>query len=282
MKKVLPQTGDSFVYSCTSEDKWGYEQFIPEHILAYQVSGETHVFHQQGTFVLKKNQILLAHKDQFAKSLKMPASDPEYSAVSIILKSEDLKKFATANNIVCDKRYPGRYNVVLKPDAYLESYFQSLVPYLEQPQRSNKKLAAAKVNEAVELLLHIRPELQDFLFDFNEPYKINLEEFMLKNFQYNTPIESFARLTGRSLAGFKRDFVKAFNIPPAKWLKEKRLEEAYYLIHQKNKKPADIYLDLGFENLSHFYTCFKRKYDVTPTESLTIKKNKNELRAKKS
>ncbi|WP_118974916.1 helix-turn-helix domain-containing protein [Taibaiella koreensis] len=272
MKSILPSSDDSFVYSCASEDKWGYEQFIPEHILAYQVSGETHIFHQQGTFVLRKNQILLARKNQFAKSLKMPATDPEYKAVSIILRSEDLRRFAAVNNIIPDKRYSGKYNMVLKADMYLKSYFQSLVPFLEQPQRSNRKLAIAKVNEAIELLLHTHPDLNVFLFDFNEPYKINLETFMLKHFRYNAPIESFAKLTGRSLAGFKRDFVKQFKTPPAKWLKEKRLEEAFYLIHRKDKKPADIYLDLGFENLSHFYTCFKKKYGLTPTESLMIKK----------
>jgi AraC-like DNA-binding protein len=272
MKIVIPQAEDSFVYSCSSEEKWGYEQFIPEHILAYQVSGETHIFHQNGTFVLKKNQILLAHRNQFAKSLKIPASDKEYKAVSIILNQTELKKFAVANAIDYKKRYSGKYNVVLKPDAFLKSYFQSLIPYLEQPQGSNKKMAFSKVTECIELLLNIRPELQDFLFDFSEPYKINLEEFMLNNFHYNTPIQNFAGLTGRSLAGFKRDFVKLFNTPPAKWLKEKRLEEALYLIRQKNKKPSDIYLDLGFENLSHFYTSFKQKYGITPAESLTIKK----------
>ena len=274
MKTVKPHTNDSFVYSCSSEDKWGYDEFISEHILAYQASGETHVFHQQGTFILKKNQILMSHRNQFAKSLKMPASDKEYKAVSIILKSDDLKKFAAKNNISRDTRYSGKYNVVLKPNTYFKSYFESLVPYLEQPKRSSKKLETAKVNEAIELLLHIHPQLKDFLFDFNEPHKINLEEFMLKSFQFNVPIESFAKLTGRSLAGFKRDFLKAFDTSPAKWLKEKRLEEAYFLIHQKNKKPSDIYLEIGFENLSHFYTAFRQKYGMTPTESLTVKNNK--------
>lgn len=272
MKAIAPPSTDSFVYSCASEDQWGYEQFIPEHILAFQVSGETHIFHQQGTFVLRKNQILLAHRNQFAKSLKMPGADKEYKVVSIILKSEDLKNFASLYNITCDKRYSGKYNLIFKPDAFFKSYFQSLIPYLEQPDKSNKNMAFAKVAEAVQILLNLRPELRDFLFDFNEPHKINLEEFMLKNYQYNAPIGSFAKLTGRSLAGFKRDFIKLFHTPPAKWLKEKRLEQAWLLIHQENKKPADIYLDIGFENLSHFYTAFKRKYGLTPTESLTIKK----------
>lgn len=87
---------------------------------------------------------------------------------------------------------------------------------------------------------------------------------MLKNYQYNVPIENFAKLTARSLASFKRDFQKIFENSPRKWMKEKRLSEAYYLIEKKQQKPTDIYLDLGFENLSHFYSSFKEKFGVTP------------------
>jgi AraC-like DNA-binding protein len=271
MNGVKPSTEDSFVYSCSSKKEWGYDQFIADHIFAYQISGETHVFHQKGTILLKKNELLLAHKNQFAKSLKTPGTDQEYKVISVILKTEDLKLFAIENRILCDKKYNGKYNIILKPDSFLVSYFNSLLPYIEQSEKSNKKLASLKVNEAIQLLLQSYPELKDFLFDFSDPHKINLEEFMLKNFHYNAPIESFAKLTGRSLAGFKRDFINLFNTPPAKWLKNKRLSEAYYLIHQKKSKPADIYLKLGFENLSHFYTAFKCKYGVTPTESLTSK-----------
>ena len=274
MKNVYPQIENSFVYTCVSEEKWTYEQFVPEHILAWQISGETHIYHQQGNYILKKNQILLAHRNQFAKTLKVPASDKEYRAVSIILRSDDLKRYAAANDINSNKRYSGKYHIIIKPNEYLESYFDSLVPYLEHPQKSNKKLAATRLNEAIELLLLVRPSLSDFLFDFNDPHKIDLEEFMLKNFQFNTPIQNFAKLAGRSLASFKRDFIKTFKAPPAKWLKDKRLSEAHYLIQQKNKKASDVYLDLGFENLSHFYTSFKKKYGITPAESLIVKKRK--------
>ncbi len=126
MKNVYPQIENSFVYTCISEDKWTYEQFIPEHILAWQISGETHIYHQQGNYILKKNQILLAHRNQFAKTLKVPASDKEYRAVSIILKSEDLKRYAAANDIDSNKRYSGKHHIIIKPNEYLESYFKSL------------------------------------------------------------------------------------------------------------------------------------------------------------
>lgn len=95
---------------------------------------------------------------------------------------------------------------------------------------------------------------------------MDLERFMLSNFHYNVPVEKFARLTGRSLAGFKRDFQRIFGMAPRHWLQERRLTEARHLIETKNKKPSAIYLDLGFESLSHFSHSFKKKFGKAPTE----------------
>jgi hypothetical protein len=55
---------------------------------------------------------------------------------------------------------------------------------------------------------------ESFLFDFSDPHKLNLEEFMLKNFHYNAPIEHFAKLSGRSLTSFKREFSDIFKTSP--------------------------------------------------------------------
>src|SRR5690606_38021948 len=79
-------------------------------------------------------------------------------------------------------------------------------------------------------------------------------------------IEHFAKLTGRSLAGFKRDFQKTFDTSPRQWLQRKRLEEAYYQIEKYHKKPSAIYLDLGFESLAHFSDSFKKVFGVLPSK----------------
>ncbi len=270
MEEVLPRAENSFVYSCTSTNQWGNDQFIAEHILAYQISGETHIFHQSGNLVLKKNRLLLAHKNQFAKSLKVPGNDKEYKVISIILNTSFLKEIAHQKDILNPLKFRGKYNQVIKPDAFLKSYFESLMPYIEMQQHTTSEMNFTKVMEAVELLLNLNANISDFLFDFSEPYKIDLEDFMLKNYQFNAPLENFALQTGRSLSAFKRDFFLSFKQTPAKWIKEKRLEKAYQLLHNENKKPSDFYLELGFENLSHFYTAFKQKYGITPTESLRL------------
>ena len=266
MKPVIQIIGESFIYACAFEKSFEYEQFVPEHLLAYQISGETHIYHQRGELVLEKGQFLLGRRNQFAKTIKVPGYDADYKCLSVVLSVDRLRQFALDNNIACEGKYKGARNVLLEPNDFLNGYFLSILPYADQWEKVSKKMTAIKVDEAIELLLHLRPDLKSFLFDFSDPNKTDLEEFMLKNFRYNAPLKHFAKLSGRSLTNFKRDFAVTFKSSPAKWLKNKRLSEAYYLIQQKSQKPAEIYLDLGFENLSHFYSAFKQKYGHTPAQ----------------
>lgn len=96
---------------------------------------------------------------------------------------------------------------------------------------------------------------------------------MNHHYKYNISLSSFATLTGRSLSTFKRDFTKIFETTPEKWLQQKRLEQAHYLISKKKQRPSDVYLEVGFENLSHFSFAFKKLFGLTPTELTEQKKN---------
>jgi AraC-like DNA-binding protein len=79
-------------------------------------------------------------------------------------------------------------------------------------------------------------------------------------------MDKFGYLTGRSLTTFKRDFQKAFNTTPQKWLTQKRLELAHYQVAEMKKKPVEVYFEVGFENLSHFSFAFKKHFGYAPTE----------------
>ena len=83
---------------------------------------------------------------------------------------------------------------------------------------------------------------------------------MKSHFTYNVPIKQFAKLTGRSISTFKRDFKKTFSQTPEKWLKDMRLDKAHFLISEKKQKPSEVYLQVGFENFSHFSTSFKERF----------------------
>ncbi|WP_172282818.1 helix-turn-helix domain-containing protein [Chryseobacterium sp. LAM-KRS1] len=257
---------NQLVYSCAFEKHRGHEEFIPDHFLGFQLSGETHAFHDQGKTVIKENTVVLVRKNQLIRTIKYPAKSAKYQFISITLNKETLRQYAAENKVVTDDVFHNNKKIFFESDAFFSNYFISLTPYIDKTKTISSNLASLKVKEAIELILQSNPDFKNLLFDFSDPHKTDLKEFMNKNFIFNLSIDAFAKLTGRSLSGFKRDFQKTFNMPPKKWLKEKRLQEAYYLIKHKNKKPADIYLDLGFENLSHFYYSFKEKYGLTTSE----------------
>ncbi|MCS4302544.1 AraC family transcriptional regulator [Chryseobacterium sp. BIGb0232] len=266
MEKTSEIIFDKLVYSCAFESYKGHEEFIPDHFLGFQLSGETHAFHEQGKTVIKENTVVLVRKNQLIRTMKYPSKNEKYQFLSITLDTDTLRQYSAENKIMADLPFSDQQKLFFEPDAFFKTYFMSLIPYVDKTKGIPPRLAALKVKEAIELLLQINPDLKNLLFDFSEPHKIDLKEFMNKNFMFNVSLESFAKLTGRSLSGFKRDFNKLFNMSPKQWLKERRLKEAYYLIKNKEKRPSDIYLDLGFENLSHFYFSFKQKFGVTTTE----------------
>ena len=177
-----------------------------------------------------------------------------------------MRKIALEEKLEADGKYTGLLNLCLPNNDFLKGYFQSILPYAQcSAIEMTDEMGLLKVKEGIKLILLAVPALRNFLFDFSEPYKMDLESFMLSNYRFNIPVAKFAQLTGRSLSGFKRDFQKTFDIPPRKWLQDKRLNEARHLIERKNKKPSSIYLDLGFESLSHFSNAFKKKFGKAPT-----------------
>lgn len=257
----------NIVYSRSNQKIKSTEHYFPEHALGIMLSGESHYFTNEGTFVMKEGAICLMRRNQLFKKQKNlgPNGEP-IALISIFLDQKKLHQYAIENNISKQSAYKGKPMVDLTENIFLKGFFESLLPYLDNPKILNAKIAELKIWEAIELLLQTSDNFRNFLFDFQEPHKIDLEAYMNHNYKYNIPISSFAKLSGRSLSTFKRDFRKIFETTPEKWLKKQRLEQAYFLIKQKNKRPSEIYLEVGFESLSHFSYAFKKQFGGTPTD----------------
>ncbi len=196
----------------------------------------------------------------------LPPEGGEFKSISVALDQQTLRNFSMEFGIKAENHTNGEAILLLKADPLYKSYMDSLIPYLQIEQAGNEDLIANKQKEAILLLLKVNPGIKNVLFDFSEPGKIDLEAFMNKNFHFNVDLNRFAYLTGRSLATFKRDFEKLFHITPSRWLQQRRLQEAHYLIKEKGKAPSDIYMEVGFEDLSHFSFAFKKLYGLAPSK----------------
>lgn len=259
----------SIVYSCYYKQSREGEQFVADHVLNYQIAGTSILNDGNNRYESHEGSFRFIRRNQLLKFSKHPPLDGEYQSLSIFFTQETLKSFSLAYEVLPDQKQYEQYIYALQTNSLLENYVNSLLTYRQSTIFENSQMVDVKLKEGVLLLLHTNPALKDILFDFKDPHKIDLESFMNKNYHFNVHLDRFAYLTGRSLATFKRDFEKVFGVSPRHWLQQKRLKEAFYLIHEKGKIASDIYLDLGFEDLSHFSFAFKKTYGVAPSKMVS-------------
>lgn len=240
------------------------EQFIGEHGMCYIISGTLKVSETGKARIFNAGSLLFFRKNFLAKFIKQPSENQDFRSVTVMFERNTLEDFSRQYNISYKQAYLTTEAVLLlPPDILLENFYNTLIPYFDTSLPDN--LISLKRQEALMLLMQVNPELKNVLFDFSQPGKIDLEAFMQQNFRFNVDLKRFAFLTGRSLATFKRDFEKIFHTSPNRWLQQRRLEEAHYLITEKNRRPSDVYHELGFETISHFSYAFKQFFGMNPS-----------------
>lgn len=238
-----------------------------DHMLIWFISGETKIIQADTTFYFKTGDIFLIPRNLLATIINYPKNGKPHKTVVMHLSTERLKKFyekidISKNHIVEQKIYSFNNHPLL------ESCLASVIPYFDLKGEFPENIASLKITEAISILREIDKNVDNVLANFDAPGKVDLISFMERNFMFNMSMEKLGYLTGRSLSTFNRDFKKHFNTTPQKWLTHKRLELAYYQLVEKKKKPIDVYLEVGFEDLSHFSFAFKKQYGFSPTQLL--------------
>lgn len=241
------------------------EQFIPEHFFLYLLKGKISGFDGHKKYSMKEGECCIVRKNHLARYYKQKV-DGQFEKVVVVFDNQFLKEFQAKHKISSIASKEQSAFIALEKDKLVQNFIRSLIPYYTESGKIDKTFTDVKREELLLILLRKNPELAAIVFDFGIPEKIDLKEFINRNYKFNVSMERFAYLTGRSISAFKRDFRKIFNDTPNHWLIQKRLDEAYFLIESKGKKSSDIYMDLGFEDLSHFSISFKKKYGINPSD----------------
>ncbi|HEY2048904.1 MAG TPA: AraC family transcriptional regulator [Caulobacteraceae bacterium] len=90
------------------------------------------------------------------------------------------------------------------------------------------------------------------------------EELMLKNLAEDLRLADVAAACELSAAHFSRSFHKTFGAPPYRWLQTRRIERAKTLLADSKRPLAEIALECGFTEQSHFTKVFTRLVGVSP------------------
>lgn len=238
-----------------------------EYALNYVYSGEMVLDNGIRQIHVGKGECVFIPRDHHITLYKKPCRGERYCGIFLSFSRNFLREmyvkigstFATGNTHRLSDA------IKLPQTAELASLFASLTPFFNPDVKPQEDFMHLKMEEGLIALLHIDKCFAPTLFDFNEPWKIDILDFMNQNYMYEFTLQDLAHYTGRSLATFKRDFKKISDLTPEKWLIRKRLEVAYSLMQQSKERISDICTKVGFKNQSHFSTAFKRQYGVAPT-----------------
>ncbi len=260
---------DDIKLSCYEDKFFKSDIMFDHHMLIWFISGETKIVQADAIYHFKTGDIFLIPRNQLATIINYPKDGQPHKTVVMHLSPGRLRNFY-AGLQVNPKPLESKKIYSFSHHPLLESCLSSLVPYFSMKELP-ENIASLKITEAISILRAIDAGIDNVLANFEEPGKIDLADYMEKNFMFNLPLEKFGYLTGRSLTTFKRDFGKVFHTTPQRWLTQKRLELAHYQFVEKKMKPVDVCYEVGFENLSHFSFAFKKHFGYAPTELIAQK-----------
>lgn len=264
-----PNTDEVFVTS--RHDSEGESTFhISENALVYVAAGEFDILIDgKGVAHFKKGECIFVRKDHKMTLISHANENVDYNLAVFLffprhilfdyyrnLQTWDLPVVATPS----DKSF-----INISTSSLLISLFDSFKPYWEKNQLPETHWLRLKVLEAIKFLLLLDKSMYATLFDFTSRWRLDIMDFMESNYKYNLSLDQLAHYTGRSLATFKRDFRKISKLPPAKWIINRRLLEARYLLSSTDWSVYRIMSHLGFKNFSHFSRIYHQLFDETPT-----------------
>ncbi|HIT14835.1 MAG TPA: helix-turn-helix transcriptional regulator [Candidatus Avimuribaculum pullicola] len=266
MKLIFNYEG--IFYSFFYDDVGGCIHRSREYAMNYVYSGEMILDNGKEQIHVGKGECVYIPRDHHITMYKKTYNGERYCGIFLNFTRNFLREmYAKLEQFKVPANTPKLNKEVVKlpKTAEITSLFASLVPFFDPEVKPQDDFMHLKLQEGLLALLHIDKRFATTLFDFNEPWKIDILDFLNKNYMYEFTIEELAHYTGRSLATFKRDFKKISDLTPEKWLIRKRLEVAYALMCEGGLKIADVYAKVGFKNQSHFSTAFKRQYGIAPT-----------------
>lgn len=267
---TLKTIGYSGIFlSCFTDSSEKCIHAAPEHVLLYLYSGEQIIEDGNKKIRIKAGECAFIRRNHRLTMYKNSKGKDYYKGISLTFNRNVLREFYSKLNksdlpknvAISDKDV---FKIELRPD--ITSLFQSLIPYFDENIKPSEGVTHLKLLEGIYALLNNSDIFFPVLFDFTNPWKIDILEFLNDHYMDDLTMKQIASYTGRSLATFKRDFQKVSNLSPQKWLIKKRLEAAYIKLKEEGKKVQDVYVEVGFKNPSHFSTTFKKQYGKPPIE----------------
>ncbi len=264
----LKLDGFSVVESCIHSMGGHGTMYLEEHLLLLVLEGAETLTYGKQKYTVGNNEMIFLKKSSFVKYKKQgnPKNDNIYDSLMFFLKDDLLKDFLTMANLKLG-HVEGEIKTTVNPmNECLIAFAESLKPYFNNPSTINQGLLRLKILELLYNISDCSKNMFRQILQLKNPVRADIRQIVEQHYASPITILELAYLSGRSLSSFKRDFQQIYNIPPAQWIREKKLEKAKEMLQNTPISVSEICYTLGFENVSSFSQIFRKYYKQSPSE----------------
>ncbi|MDH6306897.1 AraC-like DNA-binding protein [Parabacteroides sp. PF5-5] len=257
------KVGSHTVKSLNYVKRESVEKLLNEGEILILLSGEARLFIGAAPPIyLKEGDIIFLspgniYKVEFDKDTNLLS----FSIGEQILRDKSLLyNVVNSNEEILDTPY----STPLRIKEPMQDYIRCLLTYLDS-KINCPKVFELKIKELLLLmkLCYFKQELTA-LFAPILSSNTSFTYFILKNYSRIKTVKEFAQKANLSLSGFEKEFRKAFNSSPYKWMKEKRTDHLVREIRQSSKSMKEISEECGFTSSSQMNDFCKKEFGMPP------------------
>lgn len=240
---------------------------LSKNTFSFLLEGTKEVFTDYDPIKLDQKQFLLIRSGHCLMTENISQANKTYRSILLFFTDEVLLDFLQAHKLETPQSMPTQSFQVFDYDSYIQHFVESLSQLHRLDQGLQNEILAAKFREIMIYLVQTQGvESLHFLLGNHDNRKRHFANVIERNKLNKLSLQELAFLCNMSLSTFKREFKKYYQQTPSRWFQDQRLEHAAYLLTSQQKRPIDLFEEIGYESLSNFTQAFKKKYGITPKQ----------------
>ncbi|MGM0588555.1 MAG: helix-turn-helix domain-containing protein [Bacteroidota bacterium] len=242
---------------------------LTKNLIIFVLKGYKEVIGEESKVRIEEGEGYFLRRGKYLLSEKFKESN-QYESLLFFFSDQLAHQFSTQ---ALDLRESSKEAIedgrTFKLNEKLRAYIQNLRAYAQADDLLNTNaFTELKMMELFWLLVKTLQgaPFEQFLSRLSKQPTYQIQKVMEAHYRENVSLEQLAFLTGNSLSTFKRRFKEEYQTTPGEWIRQKRLQEAQYLLRSTRKNVTQVCYEVGFENVSHFVQSFKEKFGTTPKQ----------------
>lgn len=258
---------ETVVYYYTAEQSSINNRISFTHnVLSLLVEGYKEVYSNNHNISIENNKFFMLQSGNSLMTEKL-INNRTYASILFFFTDNFLSNFIERRKLLLKTplRPEETQSILLfEKDSYIFNFERSM-QLLGEDMKYDYLLAQAKLEEILIYLWRKNSESMSAFFqkilqqDKEQSFKDIIKQYELSNLT----LDELAFLSNMSLSTFKRKFTETYQTSPKKYFIGKKMEKAQIEL-QRNRRPSEIFHELGYENLSAFSNEFKKQFGVSP------------------